>query len=85
MCRGRNFRWHLRNHHRRAVQAGLLTLSAIVIVIVLVALCYTVALSLKSEPCLIVETMVVDATLGLSLGWVAIATAACIIGVLLAF
>ncbi|MCU1482124.1 MAG: hypothetical protein JWQ19_2910 [Subtercola sp.] len=69
-----------------SVQAGLLALSAVVIVVLLAALCVTYALVLRTRPRAgsgsgsgshsIVETVIVDGTLGLYLGWVSIATAA---------
>ena len=59
-----------------SVQAGLLALSAIVIVLLLAALAYTFWLLLRSRPTSIVETVVLDGTIGLYLGWVTVATAA---------
>ncbi|MEF2977145.1 tryptophan-rich sensory protein [Subtercola sp. YIM 133946] len=81
-----------------SVQAGLLALSAVVIVLLLAALCWAFSLSQRTRPGTrpggrrgdssrvepadrsrfgrLVETLLVDGTLGLYLGWVSIATAA---------
>ena len=59
-----------------SVQAGLLALSAVVIVLLLAALCWAFTVSLRTRPRSLVETLLVDGTLGLYLGWVSIATAA---------
>ncbi|WP_338054632.1 tryptophan-rich sensory protein [Subtercola vilae] len=64
-----------------SIQAGLLPLSAIIIVLLLLSLVYAFALALNTRATGarrqgIVETLLVDATIGLYLGWVSIATAA---------
>ncbi|MDO9397122.1 MAG: tryptophan-rich sensory protein, partial [Herbiconiux sp.] len=66
-----------------SVQAGLLALSAVVIVVLLVALLVTFVLVVRSRPREsgrgprgVVEAIVVDGTVGLYLGWVCVATAA---------
>ncbi|GLK16869.1 tryptophan-rich sensory protein [Herbiconiux flava] len=61
-----------------SVQAGLLWLSCVVIVVLLVALLVTFVLVLRTRrrPQGIVESIVLDGTVGLYLGWVSIATAA---------
>ncbi|PPF77864.1 hypothetical protein C5B96_15000 [Subtercola sp. Z020] len=62
-----------------SVQAGLLALSAVVIVLLLVALCWTYARTIASRGLgrrSLVGTLLVDGTVGLYLGWVSVATAA---------
>ncbi|RUR01001.1 TspO/MBR family protein [Labedella endophytica] len=61
-----------------SVQAGLLWLSCIVIVILLAALLYTFVgvVRTRTNGQGIVESIVLDGTMGLYLGWVSIATAA---------
>ena len=65
-----------------SVQAGLLALSAVVIVVLLVALLMTFVLVVRTRQRsargwrAIVEAIVVDGTVGLYLGWVCVATAA---------
>ncbi|QWT24264.1 tryptophan-rich sensory protein [Subtercola sp. PAMC28395] len=59
-----------------SVQAGYLALSALVIVMLLASLCYAFAMTLRSRPRTVIETIVLDGTVGLYLGWVSIATAA---------
>ena len=64
-----------------SVQAGVLWLSAVVIVVLLAVLAFTFALVLRSRRTLrtgqgLVESIVLDGTVGLYLGWVCVATAA---------
>jgi hypothetical protein len=62
-----------------SVQAGLLALSAVVIVLLLVALCWTYGRTIASRGLgrtSLVGTLLVDGTIGLYLGWVSVATAA---------
>jgi hypothetical protein len=65
-----------------SAQAGLLLLTAIVIVLILATLAYTFLLSLRTRPTTVVEAAVADGTIGLYLGWVCVATAANITAVL---
>ncbi|TAJ47913.1 MAG: tryptophan-rich sensory protein [Herbiconiux sp.] len=61
-----------------SVQAGLLALSAVVIVVLLAALLVTFVLVVRTRtrPQPLIESIVVDGTIGLYLGWVCVATAA---------
>ena len=61
-----------------SVQAGLLALSAVVIVVLLLALLATFVLVVRTRirPQPVIESIVVDGTVGLYLGWVCVATAA---------
>ncbi len=61
-----------------SVQAGLLALSAVVIVVLLLALLVTFVLVVltRTRPQPVIESIVVDGTVGLYLGWVCVATAA---------
>ncbi|MDF2442638.1 MAG: hypothetical protein JWR01_841 [Subtercola sp.] len=62
-----------------SVQAGLLALSAVVIVLLLVALCWAYGRAIATRGVgrrSILGSLLVDGTLGLYLGWVSIATAA---------
>ncbi|MDJ0349818.1 tryptophan-rich sensory protein [Cryobacterium sp. PH29-G1] len=68
-----------------SVQFGLLALSVPVIVALLLVLVGFFRLVLRSRPRNLVETILVDGTMGLYLGWVTIATAANIAAVLVAY
>lgn len=68
-----------------SVQFGLLALSVPVIVALLLVLVGFFRLVLRSRPKNLVETILVDGTMGLYLGWVTIATAANIAAVLVAY
>ncbi|RFA10549.1 hypothetical protein B7R54_16050 [Subtercola boreus] len=62
-----------------SVQAGLLALSAVVIVLLLVALCWAYSRAIATRGLgrrSLIGTLLVDGTLGLYLGWVSVATAA---------
>ena len=67
-----------------SIQFDLLVLSVPVIVLLLVVLIRAFRLTLLSRPRNLVETIVADGTVGLYLGWVAIATAANVTAVLVA-
>ncbi|QJU52303.1 tryptophan-rich sensory protein [Herbiconiux sp. KACC 21604] len=69
-----------------SVQAGLLALSAVVIVVLLVALLVTFVLVVRTRRRGqgIVESVLIDGTVGLYLGWVCVATAANITALLTA-
>ena len=67
-----------------SVQAGLLVVSAIVIVLLLAVLAYTFRICILIHPANWVEAVVVDGVVGLYLGWVCVATAANITSVLTA-
>ena len=69
-----------------SVQAGLLALSAVVIVVLLVALLVTFVLVVRTRRRGqgVVESVLVDGTVGLYLGWVCVATAANITALLTA-
>ena len=58
------------------VQADLLWLGVVVIVALLAVLCVIIVRLHRSAPANLVETVVVDGTLGVYLGWVTVATAA---------
>lgn len=59
-----------------SVQAGLLGVSVVVILALLVVLCRTLALLERYRPQGRMDALVVDGTMGLYLGWVAVATVA---------
>ncbi|TFC94006.1 tryptophan-rich sensory protein [Cryobacterium sp. TMT3-29-2] len=67
-----------------SIQFDLLWLSVPVIVLLLVVLIRAFQVTLRSRPRNLVETVVADGTVGLYLGWVAIATAANVTAVLVA-
>jgi hypothetical protein len=67
-----------------SIQFDLLVLSVPVIVLLLVVLIRAFQITLLSRPKNLVETIVADGTVGLYLGWVAIATAANVTAVLVA-
>ena len=65
-----------------SVQFGLLWLSVPVIVALLAVLVWAFRIAVASRPRNLVETIVVDGTIGLYLGWVCVATAANVAAVL---
>jgi hypothetical protein len=65
-----------------SVQFDLLGLSVPIIVLLLAVLVWTFLIILRSRPRTLVETVLVDGTMGLYLGWVCVATAANITAVL---
>lgn len=67
-----------------SVQQGLLWLSVPVIVLLLAVLVRAFRITCESRPRSVVETIVVDGTIGLYLGWVCVATAANVTAVLVA-
>ncbi|TFD31831.1 tryptophan-rich sensory protein [Cryobacterium sp. TMT1-19] len=67
-----------------SIQFDLLWLSVPVIVLLLVVLIRAFQLTLRTRPKNLIETIVADGTVGLYLGWVAIATAANVTAVLVA-
>jgi hypothetical protein len=67
-----------------SVQFDLLWLSVPVIVLLLAVLVWIFLIILDTRPASVVETVLVDGTLGLYLGWVCVATAANIAAVLVA-
>ncbi|WP_394553240.1 tryptophan-rich sensory protein [Agromyces sp. MMS24-JH15] len=67
-----------------AVQAGLLALSAVVIVVLLGVLCVAYVRCARTPPHRLREAVVVDGTIGAYLGWVCVATAANVAAVLVA-
>ncbi|TFB62833.1 tryptophan-rich sensory protein [Cryobacterium sp. Hz7] len=67
-----------------SIQFDLLWLSVPVIVLLLVVLIRAFQLTLRTQPKNLIETIVADGTVGLYLGWVAIATAANVTAVLVA-
>ncbi|MGA1837759.1 tryptophan-rich sensory protein [Herbiconiux sp. 11R-BC] len=69
-----------------SVQAGLLALSVVVIVLLLVSLlvAFVLVVRTRRHPQRIVESVVLDGTVGLYLGWVCVATAANVTAALVA-
>ncbi|MBC7724281.1 MAG: tryptophan-rich sensory protein [Burkholderiaceae bacterium] len=59
-----------------SIQFDLLALSVPVIIALLAVLIWTFLLTLRSKPKDLIESVIVDGTMGIYLGWVAIATAA---------
>ena len=59
-----------------SVQAGLLTLSVIVILLLLASLAWALAIIARNTATTVLDVVLVDGTAGLYLGWVCVATAA---------
>jgi hypothetical protein len=59
-----------------SVQAGLLWVSVAIIAVLLAVLCVAYSVCIRRPPRALADALITDGTIGLSLGWVAIATAA---------
>lgn len=59
-----------------SVQAGLLWLSVMIIAVLLAVLCIAYSICIRRPPRALADALITDGTIGLYLGWVAIATAA---------
>jgi hypothetical protein len=67
-----------------SIQAGALWLSVVVIAVLLAVLCWLYATCIRRPPRALAEALFTDGTIGLYLGWVAIATAANVTAALVA-